>query len=86
VAARRLDGIRRAVGDFDWTEITQDVPVTISIGVAGRAEVAEPTQAAMMATADRNLYAAKHGGRDRVVSGTSPDGQHRSYRQSRSAA
>jgi len=85
-AARRLNAIRRAVGDFDWTEITHDVPVTVSIGVAGRAEVAEPTQAAMMSTADRNLYAAKHSGRDRVVSGTAPGGQNRSYRDSRSAA
>src|SRR5699024_2976727 len=36
VAARRVDGIRRTVRDFDWTEITHHVPVTISIGLAGR--------------------------------------------------
>ena len=85
-AARMLDGIRWAVGSFDWVEITRGVPVTVSIGVAGRAEAAAPTQAGLLSTADRNLYAAKHGGRDRVVWGTQSDGRSRSYRDSAPAA
>ena len=80
VAVRRLDRIRRAIGRFDWTEITHGVPVTVSIGVAGRADARDRTQAGMLSTADRNLYAAKHGGRDRVVWGTASDGRNRSYR------
>jgi len=86
VAAAMLDGVRRAVASFGWVEITRGVPVTVSIGVAGRAEVATPTRAALLSTADRNLYAAKHGGRDRVVWGTPSDGRNRSYRDSAPAA
>jgi diguanylate cyclase (GGDEF)-like protein len=86
LAVRQLDVIRRAVGDFDWSEMTHGVPVTVSIGVAGRDEAPVPTQAGLLSTADRNLYAAKHGGRDRVVSGAPNDGQHRSYRGSVPAA
>jgi hypothetical protein len=33
----------------------------------GAAGVADATQSTMLAAADRNLYAAKHAGRDRVV-------------------
>lgn len=50
-----------------WQRLTGPVPVTVSIGVSQRSEVA--TQASLLSVADRNLYAAKHAGRDRVVSG-----------------
>jgi diguanylate cyclase (GGDEF)-like protein len=86
VAARRLDVIRQAVRLHPWGEMTRGLPVTVSIGVAGREDVAEPTQPGLLSIADRNLYAAKHGGRDRVVAGTPRDGLNRSYRDNVSAA
>ena len=67
-AAKVLDGVRRAVRGQDWTALTGR-PVTVSIGVAGNA--AAKTQAALLSIADQRLYAAKHGGRDRVNAGSS---------------
>ena len=46
---------------------------------------ATPTQPAMLSIADRNLYVAKHGGRDQVVSGAARDGRTRSYRDGAAA-
>jgi two-component system, cell cycle response regulator len=40
--------------------------VTVSIGVTAR-QAGRISQAALLGQADRNLYAAKHGGRNRVV-------------------
>jgi GGDEF domain-containing protein len=80
-----IDGIRRAVRSFDWTEITHDLPVTVSIGAAGLSEPPAPTQAGLLATADRNLYVAKHAGRDRVVAGAAREGHTRSYRDASAA-
>ena len=71
-AAEQLDDIRRAVGSYAWSEITGSLPVTISVGVAGRWEASvagQPAQPALLSVADRNLYVAKRGGRDRVVAG-----------------
>jgi diguanylate cyclase (GGDEF)-like protein len=85
LAVRRLDAIRRAIGTHAWDDITHGVPVTVSIGVAGLLDAVAPTQPGLLSTADRNLYAAKHGGRDRVVSGTPRDGRSRSYRDNVSA-
>jgi diguanylate cyclase (GGDEF)-like protein len=62
-----LDGIRRTVRGFDWGSLTAGVPVTVSIGVAGVPDAAKPTQPARLSIADQHLYAAKRGGRDRVV-------------------
>jgi diguanylate cyclase (GGDEF)-like protein len=67
LAVRQLDGIRRAVSDYDWVSTTSGLPVTISIGVACSGEAPVSTQPALLSIADRNLYAAKHGGRNRVV-------------------
>jgi diguanylate cyclase (GGDEF)-like protein len=66
-AARKLDAVRRAIRYFDWTELTCGLPVTVSVGVAGRGDAATPTQAGLLSAADTNLYEAKRGGRDRVV-------------------
>jgi diguanylate cyclase (GGDEF)-like protein len=66
-AAERLDEIRRAIGSYDWHKVTGSLPVTISVGVAGRREASAATQPAILSVADRNLYVAKRGGRDRVV-------------------
>ena len=38
------------------------------------------TQAGLLSAADRNLYVAKHAGRDWVVAGAARDGHTRSYR------
>jgi diguanylate cyclase (GGDEF)-like protein len=67
-AAAQLDDIRRAIGRHDWQSLTAGMPVTVSIGVAGVGDALAPTPPALLSIADRNLYAAKHGGRDRVAS------------------
>ncbi|KHD72346.1 diguanylate cyclase [Actinoplanes utahensis] len=61
-----LDQIRRNVRDHGWRELTHGLPVTVSIGVAASADVTAPTQPTLLSTADGQLYAAKHAGRDRV--------------------
>ena len=85
-ATGRLDGVRRAVRGAGWDHITHGLPITVSIGVAGLSDAPERTQPSLLSTADRNLYVAKHAGRDRVVSGAAREGRTRSYRDSASAA
>ena len=79
-ATVQLDGVRRAVRSFHWEQLTRGLPVTVSVGVAGLCDTAAPTQASLLSTADKNLYVAKHAGRDRVISGIPRDGLRRSYR------
>jgi diguanylate cyclase (GGDEF)-like protein len=79
-AAIHLDGIRAAIRGYAWQPVTRGLPVTVSIGVAGTPDMSEPTQPGLMSIADRNLYVAKHGGRDRVVMGTQRNGRMRRYR------
>jgi two-component system, cell cycle response regulator len=46
-----------------------DIPISMSVGCASLAECGDPpTAEKLVATADRRLYAAKTGGRNRVVS------------------
>jgi diguanylate cyclase (GGDEF)-like protein len=85
-ATRQLEVVRRAVRSYGWDDLTDGLPVTVSIGVAGRPHETAPTQSSLLSTADRNLYVAKHAGRDRVISDASRDGRARSYRDSASAA
>ena len=66
-AEQVLDGIRRTVRDQDWTALTGERPVTVSIGVVGAGHAGAKTQPALLSIADHCLYAAKHGGRDRVI-------------------
>ena len=63
----RLEQVRVAIASHPWRPIVGDLPVTISIGATSTDSGGNRTQAAVLADADRNLYAAKHGGRDRVV-------------------
>jgi len=64
-AVRRLDDLRHRIEEWQWAPLTGTLPVTVSVGVA----VAGPgsTQSEILARADASLYAAKHGGRNRVV-------------------
>ena len=86
MATAQLDGVRRAISGYAWTELTRGLPVTVSIGVAGLHDVPSPTQANLLSTADRHLYVAKRAGRDRVVCETPRETRDRVYRDSASAA
>jgi diguanylate cyclase (GGDEF)-like protein len=65
-AAQRCEQVRRAVATHDWRPITGAIPVTASIGVTTMVG-GQPTSSELLAQADRNLYAAKRSGRNRVV-------------------
>jgi diguanylate cyclase (GGDEF)-like protein len=65
-AAIRADEVRRAIRDLTLTMEGQVIPgITVSMGVA---QFEGPTSSAAqaLAAADRALYVAKNGGRDRV--------------------
>lgn len=61
-AAERL---RQRVAAHDWNAVAAGLRVTVSIGLAHASEAGGG--AAMLALADRRLYAAKRDGRNRVV-------------------
>ena len=67
-AAGELESVRQTVAAFPWTAMTGDVPVTVSIGAASTAGLADPTPAELLGRADAHLYRAKRLGRNRVVS------------------
>lgn len=62
----RLDQLRRDIAGHGWADVAEGVAVTVSIGVAA-APGDGVDRGALLALADRNMYAAKRGGRDRVV-------------------
>jgi two-component system, cell cycle response regulator len=45
----------------------QEIPVSLSVGCAAASELPEPSAEALIATADKRLYAAKKSGRNRVA-------------------
>jgi len=65
------DAVRREIEDYDWSRLAPGLVVTVSIGLAateaGQSE-------AVLARADRRLYAAKSAGRNRVVADDAPSG------------
>ncbi|RZU54228.1 diguanylate cyclase (GGDEF)-like protein [Krasilnikovia cinnamomea] len=65
-AMRRCEEVRQAIAAHPWQPVTGALPVTASIGVTTVAD-ADITPSALLARADRNLYAAKRSGRNRVV-------------------
>jgi diguanylate cyclase (GGDEF)-like protein len=65
-ATRRCDLLRLRIRTHGWQPVTGALPVTTSIGVT-TAPDGRATVAALLSQADRNLYAAKRAGRDRVV-------------------
>ena len=74
-AARQLEELRITIGSCDWRPVTGDLSVTVSIGAASTEDLGpeEASQTTLLAEADRNLYGAKHAGRNRVVIHLDPD-------------
>ena len=62
----RLDRLRREISGREWADVTGGVAVTVSIGVAV-APGDGVEHSILLALADRNMYLAKRGGRDRLV-------------------
>jgi diguanylate cyclase (GGDEF)-like protein len=65
-AAQRCEALRLRIRAHAWAPITGILPVTTSIGVTTETD-GRSTPSGLLARADRNLYAAKRAGRDRVV-------------------
>lgn len=63
--------LRAAVEAQDYTNGIQSTRITISLGVASRPESAPADADDLLRRADEALYAAKHGGRNRVVAASS---------------
>ena len=68
----RLEQLRAAVAGHPWRLLTGDLPVTVSIGVAAGRPAQLPAD--LLGTADRNLYTAKHQGRNRICTDNSRAG------------
>jgi diguanylate cyclase (GGDEF)-like protein len=67
-AERVAERIRAAVEDFTFLENDHPIKVTVSAGVATyQASVGLASAEALVAAADKALYAAKHAGKNRVV-------------------
>jgi diguanylate cyclase (GGDEF)-like protein len=64
-AVRTLDRLRAIIADLDWSAFSPGLQVTISAGVATLKPHETPDT--FLARADRALYAAKAGGRNRVA-------------------
>jgi diguanylate cyclase (GGDEF)-like protein len=66
-ALRRCEDVRRAIESVTWDGAMAGETVTVSVGFTVL-QSGRTSQAALLGQADRNLYAAKHQGRNRVVS------------------
>ncbi len=68
IATRRADRLRRIIDGYRWEISNQPISVTCSVGVTvfDGADAADPYD--LIRRADEALYAAKHRGRNRVVS------------------
>ncbi|UQU62802.1 GGDEF domain-containing protein [Couchioplanes caeruleus] len=64
-AASTLEALRQAVASHRWRPVTGELPVTVSVGAT--ATLGDDAVPALLADADRMLYAAKNAGRDRVM-------------------
>lgn len=64
-AVEVAERLRQSIERHPWDAIVRGLVVTVSIGVAALAEAGDAP--ALLTLADRRLYAAKHGGRNRVV-------------------
>jgi diguanylate cyclase (GGDEF)-like protein len=64
VAAEVCERLRNAIASFDWSALTQELPVTISVGVCDAGGALDVRSA--IERADSALYAAKRAGRNRV--------------------
>jgi diguanylate cyclase (GGDEF)-like protein len=65
-AAEICERLRLAVGEHDWASLAEGLVVRISVGIAGGAPQQNPPHDTLLHRADRALYAAKRGGRNRV--------------------
>jgi tetratricopeptide (TPR) repeat protein len=65
-AVGALELLRRSVRSHPWTGLSD--PVTISVGATSTDDVPAAEPAPLLSRADAQLYRAKSGGRDRVVS------------------
>ncbi len=66
-ACSRCEEVRQAVESFPWDSVSAGLQVSVSVGVT-EAQPGRVSQAALLGQADRNLYAAKYTGRNRVAS------------------
>ena len=64
-AAEACERVRDAVARHPWYTMQNEMAVTISIGLAGGD--GQTALGDLLKTADQRLYAAKRGGRNRVV-------------------
>lgn len=67
-AARLGERLRVAVAETNAVAAGTSIPVTISVGCATLSELEPANEQTLFATADKRLYAAKHNGRNQVVS------------------
>ena len=73
-ARRVAEDIRRGIADQPFSVEGGDIPITVSIGVHARIPAAAPSETdAILSACDRAMYAAKDGGRNRVMLLTEPD-------------
>jgi diguanylate cyclase (GGDEF)-like protein len=72
-AGSACERLREAVAAFDWARLVPGLEVTISAGLT--CNLGAPDFAAAMSQADRLLYAAKQGGRNRLCAAQSVAGK-----------